>query len=177
MSRVSAGSRTGSKSDHLLPRGGPGLRPISQKSTEIQDARAEAQCRRSRDVVTINGRWNASTESREALLRLQHRIAPWKGSIVPSYVVAVPRIHGIVECCVSTADEEVRETSLRGVFERGLASPRQRYTARSSTRESSASLADAEEQPATGGPVGHVDELVVGSDHRCGDCHAVDAAD
>ncbi len=65
-------------------------------------------------------------------------------------------------------DEEFRDAPLRGAFERGLASPRQRFlcaeldshvvgfaslTLKSSLRHE--------------GAIGHVDELMVDPDHRC----------
>ena len=65
-------------------------------------------------------------------------------------------------------DEEVRETSLRGVFERGLASPRQRYIcAELDSRVVGFGSLTLKNSLRQEGTVGHVDELVVDRDHRC----------
>ena len=64
--------------------------------------------------------------------------------------------------------EEVREASLRSVFERGLTSPRQRYIcAEFDSRVVGFGSLTLKNSLRQEGNVGHVDELVVDRDHRC----------
>lgn len=65
-------------------------------------------------------------------------------------------------------DESFREPALRGVFERGLASPRQRYLcAELDSRVVGFGSLTVKSSLRHEGAIGHVDELVVDGNHRC----------
>jgi len=65
-------------------------------------------------------------------------------------------------------DELFRDGHLRAVFERGLASPRQRYVcADVESRVVGFASLTLKSSLRQGGAIGHVDELVVDRDHRC----------
>ena len=65
-------------------------------------------------------------------------------------------------------DEEFRDALLRGAFERGLASPRQRYLcAELDSRVVGFASLTLKASLRHEGAIGHVDELMVDRDHRC----------
>ncbi|TMA91539.1 MAG: GNAT family N-acetyltransferase [Deltaproteobacteria bacterium] len=65
-------------------------------------------------------------------------------------------------------EEMFREPALRGVFERGLASPRQRYVcAEFDSRVVGFGSLTVKSSLRHEGAIGHVDELVVDHNHRC----------
>jgi len=65
-------------------------------------------------------------------------------------------------------EEEFREGPLRGAFERGLASPRQRYLcAELESRVVGFASLTLKSSLRHEGAIGHVDELIVDPDHRC----------
>jgi GNAT superfamily N-acetyltransferase len=65
-------------------------------------------------------------------------------------------------------DEEFRDAQLRGAFERGLASPRQRYLcAELDSRVVGFASLTMNSSLRHEGAIGHVDDLMVDREHRC----------